>query len=111
MRHRATSFLTLWTVAVLASTAAFCAYLKLRVDAIQMGYELGKTQAKLARLREVKRVLQLEVASYQTPERVEFVARTVLGMDLPAPSRMLKGSALPRVLDAERENERGGRLR
>jgi len=40
-------------------------------------------------LREVKRVLQVEAASYKTPERVEIVARTLLSMDPPPPSRIV----------------------
>src|SRR5262245_810269 len=107
---RKSSFLILWTLAVLASTAAFCAFLTLRVRAIQLGYELGETQSSLARLREVRRVLELEVASYQTPERIDLVARTLLGMAPPGADRLLEGGRLPRVLDAEREAVRSAGL-
>jgi hypothetical protein len=107
---RSNSFLFLWTLAIVASTAAFCALLTLRVRAIELGYALGETQSQLSRLREVRRVLELEVASYQTPERIDLVARTLLGMAPPGVDRMLKGARLPRVLDAEREAMRGGEL-
>jgi len=106
MHARPNPFLVLWTMAVLASTAAFCAYLTLRVRAIEMGYELGRVHGQLGRLREVRRVLELEVASYQTPERVDLVARTLLGMKPPGTGRMMQGAALPKVLDAEREAAR-----
>lgn len=108
MRARSNSFLSLWTMAVVASTAAFCAYLTLRVRAIELGYELGKAHSQLGRLREVRRVLELEVASYQTPERIDLVARTLLGMAPPGVDRMLRGADLPNVLDAEREAARDG---
>jgi cell division protein FtsL len=111
MRRQSSSFLVLWTMAVVASAAAFCAYLTLRVRAIEMGYELGRAHSQLGRLREVRRVLELEVASYQTPERVDLVARTLLGMGPPGADRMLRGAALPKVLDAEREAVRGGLAR
>jgi cell division protein FtsL len=104
MARRKGSFLVLWTLAVAASTAAFCVFLTLRVRAIEMGYELGRMHGQLGRLREVRRVLELEVASYQTPERVDLVARTLLGMAPPGNDRMLRGGALPRVLDAERQS-------
>ncbi|HZO14523.1 MAG TPA: hypothetical protein VFB62_14720, partial [Polyangiaceae bacterium] len=42
-----------------------------------------------ARLREVRRVLELEAASFQTPERVEIVARTLLGMTPPPPEKVI----------------------
>jgi hypothetical protein len=64
---------------------------------------MGHIHAQLGRLREVRRVLELEVASYQTPERVDLVARTLLGMAPPGVDRMLHAAALPKVLDAERE--------
>jgi hypothetical protein len=103
MPRRKSSFLVLWTMAVAASTAAFCVFLTLRVRAVELGYELGRMHGQLARLREVRRVLELEVASYETPERVDLVARTLLGMAPPEADRVLRGGALPKVLDAERE--------
>jgi cell division protein FtsL len=56
---------------------------------MQFGYELGHARQEQVRLREVKRVLSLEVASFKTPERVEIVARTLLGMEAPAPERVI----------------------
>ena len=42
----------------------------------------------------MKRVLQVEAASYKTPERVEIVARTLLGMEPPAPDRIIPLAAV-----------------
>jgi cell division protein FtsL len=88
-------FLTLWTLAVLAATAAFVLHLGLRVRSVELGYELGRAHARVARLREVKHVLELEVASHKTPERVDFVARTLLGMTEPSPDRILPAGRRP----------------
>lgn len=88
-------FLTLWTLAVLAATAAFTLHLGLRVKSVELGYELGRAHARVARLREVKQVLELEVASHKTPERVDFVARTLLGMSEPTPDRILPAGRRP----------------
>jgi cell division protein FtsL len=85
--HRA--FLPLWTVAVLATASAFVLHLAMRGRTVSLGYELGRARAEQARLREVKRVLQLEAASYKTPERVEIVARTLLGMEPAPPERIV----------------------
>ncbi len=82
-------FLALWTLAVLAATAAFVTHLALRGRTVDLGYQLGKARNEQARLREVKRVLELEEASYRTPERVEMVARTLLGMSPPPPERVI----------------------
>jgi cell division protein FtsL len=87
-------FLALWTMAVVATVAAFVVHLALRGRTVDLGYKLGRARAEQARLREVKRVLSLEAASYETPGRVEMVARTLLAMTPPPPERVvaLRGS-------------------
>jgi cell division protein FtsL len=82
-------FLALWTLAVAATVAAFVVHLALRGRTVDLGYKLGRARAEQARLREVKRVLSLEAASYETPQRVEMVARTLLGMTPPPPERVI----------------------
>jgi cell division protein FtsL len=88
-------FLILWTLAVLAATSAFILHLGLRVKSVELGYELGRAHAHVERLREVKHVLELELASHQTPERVDFVARSLLGMGEPTPDRILSAGRRP----------------
>jgi cell division protein FtsL len=95
VRTKAGPFLTLWTLAVLAATAAFVLYLGLRVRSVELGYELGRAHARVARLREVKRVLELELASHKTPERVDMVARSLLGMSEPSADRILPAGEQP----------------
>jgi cell division protein FtsL len=89
MRNVRTAFLPLWTIAVLATVSAFVVHLALRGRTVQLGYELGRARQEQGRLREVRRVLELEAASYKTPERVEIVARTLLGMEQPPPERIV----------------------
>jgi len=101
--NRSRPFLVLWTLAVAAATAAFVLLLGLRVRAVELGYELGRAHARVARLREVKRVLELELASHKTPERVDLVARTLLGMSEPSPDRILSAGREPQDSDSEDE--------
>jgi cell division protein FtsL len=82
-------FLMLWTAAVIATVAAFVLHLALRGKTVELGYKLGKARDEQARLREVKRVLSLEAASYETPQRVEMVARELLGMTPPPADRII----------------------
>jgi cell division protein FtsL len=98
----APAFLPLWTLAVVATASAFVVHLALRSRTMELGYELGRAQQQGARLREVKRVLELEAASYKTPERVEIVARTLLGMEPPSPQRVIPIPGFPPVERAER---------
>jgi cell division protein FtsL len=100
-------FLTLWVLAVMATTAAFIVHLAIRVKAVELGYELGREHANIGRLREVRRVLQLEVSSHKTPERVDFVARQLLGMSEPPKERIFPGGKMPTVEEAEASSERG----
>lgn len=87
--NRRRPFLVLWTLAVAASVAAFVLHLALRGKNVSFGYQLGRARNEQARLREVKRVLELEAASYKTPQRVEVVARTLLGMGPPSADRIV----------------------
>lgn len=82
-------FLALWCLAVAASSTAFIVHLALRGKIVDVGFRLGKARAEQAHLREVKRVLELEATSYQTPKRVELVARTLLGMTPPPPEKVI----------------------
>ena len=91
------SFLVLWTLAVAAATAAFVLHLGLRVRSVELGYELGRAHARVQRLREVRHVLEVELGSQKTPERVDFVARTLLGMSEPSPDRVRSAGVRPRV--------------
>src|SRR5215472_10902146 len=93
--HLSRAFIPLWTLAILATVTAFVLHLAMRGKTVALGYELGRARAEQARLREVKRVLQVEAASYKTPERVEIVARTLLGMEPPPPERIIPLPAVP----------------
>lgn len=103
--RRARIFLLNWTLAVVATVLAFVVHLAMRGRTVSLGYELGKARQEQARLREVKRVLELETASYKTPERVDFVARTLLGMEPPASDRIVQlGVRVPAERGAQAKN-------
>ena len=104
-RMKQRPFLALWTLAVLATVAAFVVHLGLRGKIVDLGYKLGRVRAEQARLREVKRALSLEAASYETPQRVEMVARTLLGMTPPPPERVIPMRAPTRILDEPSEED------
>lgn len=97
---RTGTFLLIWSLAVLAATMAFVTRLALRGRAVELGYDLGKAHGRVGRLREVKRVLEVELASYKTPERVDLVARSLLGMAPPSVDRILPAGPEPVSPDA-----------
>lgn len=94
-RRKARAFVIVWSVAVLATCAAFVAELSLRGKTLALGYELGRARSEEIRLREVRRVLEVESSSYKTPERVEMVARTLLGMEQPGRDRVIPLGPIP----------------
>jgi hypothetical protein len=102
---KAPPFLLLWSVAVIAATAAFIVHLSIRVEAFELGYELGRDHAHVERLREVRRVLELELASHKTPERVDFVARQLLSMSEPSQDRIFSAGDMPTVEEAELDSQ------
>jgi len=89
------AFLPLWTLAIAATVSAFVVHLALRGRTVQLGYELGRAHQEQSRLRELRRVLEVESASYKTPERVEIVARTLLGMEPPPSDRIVPVARAP----------------
>jgi cell division protein FtsL len=93
-------FVLLWILASAAVVAALSVPLAVRVRCLELGYALGQAQTRLGRLREVKRVLELELASYESAPRVRSVARSLLGMEAPSPGRILQGPPLYGVPDS-----------
>ena len=95
MSRQRRAFLPIWTFAIAATVSAFVVHLALRGRTVQLGYELGRARQEQSRLREVKSVLEVESASYKTPERVEIIARTLLGMEPPTPDRIVPLAQVP----------------
>jgi cell division protein FtsL len=104
MKSMSNPFIVLWALAVAAATAAFVVHLGTRVRTLELGYELGDAHSRLSRLREVKRVLLLERATYETPERVDFVTRTLFGLSEPEAERLFAAGRMPTVAE-ELESE------
>ena len=101
------AFLVVWTLAIAGTASAFVVHLALRGRTVELGYDLGHARQEQSRLREVKRVLELESASYKTPERVEIVARTLLGMEPPPPERIVPLASTPSSSDDDDRQARG----
>ena len=95
--RRSNTFLVLWTLAVIATCCSFLFYLTVRVETMQNGYALGKAYGKLSRMREAERVLELERAAHNTPERVDLIGRTLFFMEEPDESRVLDAGPDPVV--------------
>jgi len=62
---------------------------------------MGRTRNEQARLRETQRVLQLEAASFRSPQRVEVIAKTLLGMQAPTSDRIIPMRAVVEANEAK----------
>lgn len=105
--NRSTRFLAVWLLATTATVAAFVLHLALRGRTVELGYELGRARAEQARLREVRRVLEVEAASYKNPERVDMVARSLLGMEPAPPERIITIAPKSRAASARAVAKKG----
>lgn len=81
--------LALWTVTVLATGAAFIAYLALRFESVRIGYQLDQAHKEHKRLTELSRMLTLEVQTLREPARVQAIAERTLGMTAPDKTRVV----------------------
>ena len=93
--QRTNRFLMFWTMAVLITSGFFIFLLSIRVEVMQLGYDLGRAHAKLGRLREVERVLELEISAHETPERIHLLGKTLFGMQEPPVTRALSAGSAP----------------
>src|SRR5688500_2605159 len=84
-----TRFLALWTVAVLATGAAFIAYLALRFESVRIGYQLDQANKEHKRLTEHARMLTLEAQTLREHARVQAIAERTLGMQAPDRTRVV----------------------
>jgi cell division protein FtsL len=56
---------------------------------IQYGYRIEEAQKKKEQLSEIGRQLRLERASLRDPQRIDSIARSELGMVVPAPGQLV----------------------
>ena len=82
-------FLALWTVAVVASGAAFVTYLALRFETVRLGYALDEANREHKRLAELSRMLALETQTLRQRARVQAIAERTLGMTVPERQRVI----------------------
>lgn len=59
-----------------------------RIEVVNLEYEISSYQARVRALQQESNRLQLEVESLSTPARIENMARTRLGMQMPAPEQV-----------------------
>jgi cell division protein FtsL len=82
-------FLALWTVAVLAAAVSLIVHLTLRFETVRLGYQVGEARRLQRELVDSQRLLTVEAATLRQPDRIESVARGMLGMEPAKPSQII----------------------
>jgi cell division protein FtsL len=90
-------FLQIWTIAVIAMTAAYGVHLFLLSQNAHMSYQLADLKLKEERLKAQRNLLALEAATLRQVDRVETVARGSFGMEVPSPSRVIMMGGEPQA--------------
>ncbi len=68
---------------------SFFAFLWIKIGIIETGYQISKTHQIHEQLIQKNRNLKIERASLASPARIEKIAKTKLGMRIPANSQMV----------------------
>ena len=95
-------FLALWAAAVLATAAALVVHLALRFETVRLGYAVFAERREQRKLIEMRRMLAIESATLRQSSRVEAIARSVLGMDVPDRSNVIPIGSRMRIEPAGR---------
>lgn len=82
-------FLSLWSVAVFATAAAFIVHLAIRFETVRLGYEVSEERDRQRELLQDRRLLSIEAATLRQSGRIETIARGSLGMEVPKPTRIM----------------------
>lgn len=72
-------------VAILATVGVLAAltYVWIRIQVIQLGYEVSRLRKETTDLKEERNLIKAEVEALKSPSRLEVIARERFGMRLP----------------------------
>ena len=80
-KDRSSKLVTVVTITI--CLLATFGYLRTRLWVIDLSYELGQLQTQFKDVKKENHKLQVEVTRLRSPSRIENIARTKLGLDLP----------------------------
>ncbi|MGD8833469.1 MAG: cell division protein FtsL [Desulfobacteraceae bacterium] len=60
-----------------------------RVQCVQVGMGISAERRKQEQLKTMRNSLKIELARLKAPERISYIARKKLGLDMPEPSKTI----------------------
>ena len=84
----------LWRRAAAGAPVALCVwfYAWQHFECIQIRYQIEQLNAQRAQVEQLNQQLHLEVATLQSPTRVDSIARSQLGLTVPVPAEVAPAS-------------------
>ena len=78
-----------WALILSLFIAELLFYTWCRVQCVQVGIAIGEESRKEQELKTLQNSLRIELARLKAPERISYIARRQLGLELPEPTQVI----------------------
>lgn len=79
----------IWALILVLFIGELLFYTWCRVQCVQVGIAISAERSKAEELRTLQNSLKIELARLKAPERISYIARKKLGLDMPEPSKTI----------------------
>ena len=80
---------TVWVLLLSLFIAEVLFYTWCRVQCVNVGIAIGEQSRKAESLQALQNSLGIELARLKAPERISYIARNKLGLDMPEPRQVV----------------------
>ena len=78
-----------WVLVLALFVGELLFYTWCRVQCVQVGIAISSERRKTEELKTLQNSLKIELARLKAPERISYIARKKLGLDMPEPSKTI----------------------
>jgi len=79
----------IWATVLMLFIGELLFYTWCRVQSVQVGIAISAERRKNEELQTLQNSLKIELARLKAPERISYIARKKLGLDMPEPSKTI----------------------
>lgn len=79
----------IWVMILVLFIGELLFYTWCRVQCVQVGIAISAERRKEKELKTLQNSLKIELARLKAPERISYIARKKLGLDMPEPSKTI----------------------
>ena len=79
----------IWVLVLALFMGELLFYTWCRVQCVQVGIAISAKRRKAEELNTLRNSLNIELARLKAPERISYIARKKLGLDMPEPSKTI----------------------